>query len=184
QLMTPEELGIVLVDFRRAVVDVVPQGYLVAYCTRREQTETASNEIAEPLAGMLPGPDGTSEQVKNRGSSTRPAAPSVADGLQLVATSSGSPMGALTEYIPQGNDLGFHLVLSRRINGMARAQFDPMIQRLGDVSTAGFMFSGDRLEGRLVNGISPTRLPHGRALYANRNGLIGQVQTAVVPDKE
>lgn len=183
QLKSPDELGIVLVDFRRSLLDVVPQEYLVAYCTSREQTERVSTELAGSLESRLPGPDVTSEQLKTRTWWKGLELLVVVDDFDLVATSSGNPMAALVEYIPQGNDLGFHLVLSRRINGLARAQFDPMLQRLSDVSTAGFMYSGDRLEGRLINGIAPARLPHGRALYANRNGLIGQVQTAVVPDE-
>lgn len=182
ELMDADRLGIVLIDFRRSLLDVVPEEYLVAYCTSREQTERVSDEIAGILHGRLPDQDVTSEQLKERNWWSGLELLVIADDFDLVATSSGNPMASLVEYIPQGYDLGFHLVLSRRINGLARAQFDPMIQRLGDVSTAGFMFSGDRLEGRLVNGIAPARLPHGRALYANRNGLIGQVQTAVVPD--
>ncbi len=184
QLMEPEQLGIVLVDYRRSLLDVVPEEYLVAYCTSREQTERVSTEIAQSLEERLPGEAVTSEQLKNRSWWKGLELLVIADDFDLVATSSGNPMGPLVEYLPQGYDLGFHLVLSRRINGLARAQFDPMIQRLGDVSTAGFMFSGDRLEGRLVNGIAPARLPLGRALYANRNGLIGQVQTAVMPERD
>ncbi|MGH1565690.1 type VII secretion protein EccCa [Mumia sp. DW29H23] len=184
QLMPPEQLGIVLVDFRRSLLDVVPEEYLVAYCTNREQTAQVASELAGSLHQRLPGPDVTSEQLRERSWWNGLELLVVVDDYDLVATSSGNPLDPLVEYIPQGNDLGFHLVASRRVNGLARAQFEPMLQRLTDVSTAGFMFSGDRLEGRLVGGVAPTRLPVGRALYVNRNGLIGQVQTGLVPDGE
>ncbi len=183
QLKSPAELGIVLVDFRRSLLDVVPEEYLVAYCTNREQTEAVSNDLAAALHDRLPGPDVTSEQLRERSWWKGLELLVVVDDFDLVSTSSGNPMAPLVEYIPQGADLGFHLVLSRRINGLARAQFEPMVQRLNDVSTSGFMFSGDRLEGRLIAGTTPARLPTGRALYVNRNGLIGQVQTGLVPDE-
>ncbi|MBW9205176.1 type VII secretion protein EccCa [Mumia sp. zg.B17] len=183
QLMPPEQLGIVLVDFRRSLLDVVPEEYLVAYCTNREQTGQVATELAGSLHQRLPGPDVTSDQLRERSWWKGLELLVVVDDYDLVATSSGNPLDPLVEYIPQGNDLGFHLVASRRVNGLARAQFEPMLQRLTDVSTAGLMFSGDRLEGRLVGGVAPTRLPTGRALYVNRNGLIGQVQTGLVPEQ-
>ncbi|KAA1419972.1 type VII secretion protein EccCa [Mumia zhuanghuii] len=182
QLMPAENLGIVLVDFRRSLLDVVPEEYLVAYCTNREQTAQVASELAGSLHQRLPGADVTSEQLRERSWWKGLELLVVVDDYDLVATSSGNPLDPLVEYLPQGNDLGFHLVVSRRVNGLARAQFEPMLQRLTDVSTAGLMFSGDRLEGRLVGGVAPTRLPTGRALYVNRNGLVGHVQTGLVPD--
>jgi S-DNA-T family DNA segregation ATPase FtsK/SpoIIIE len=69
--------------------------------------------------------------------------------------------------------------MARRMGGFARAQFEPMVQRLTDLSVPGFIFSGDRMEGRVIGGVTAQRLPMGRALYANRNGLVGNVQTAL-----
>jgi S-DNA-T family DNA segregation ATPase FtsK/SpoIIIE len=87
-------------------------------------------------------------------------------------------LAPLLEYLPQGTDLGLHLILARRTGGLSRAMFEPVIQRLNDLSTPGFLFSGDRMEGRLVNGIASQRLPVGRALYAVRGGAAQQVQIA------
>jgi S-DNA-T family DNA segregation ATPase FtsK/SpoIIIE len=105
----------------------------------------------------------------------------VVDDYDLVATSSGNPLLPLTEYLAQSRDLGLHLVLARRTGGLSRAMFEPVIQRLNDISTPGFLFSGDRMEGRLVNGVASQRLPVGRALYAMRGGGFQQIQTAWLP---
>ncbi|MDO9379925.1 MAG: type VII secretion protein EccCa [Nocardioidaceae bacterium] len=182
KLMPPEQLGIVLVDLRRTLLDVVPEEYQVAYCTSREQTEQVAHDLAAALKERLPGPDVTSEQLKARSWWKGLELLVVIDDFDLVSTSSGNPLAPLVDYIPQGNDLGLHIVVARRINGLARAQFEPFLQRLTDVSAPGFMFSGDRLEGRLMSGVAPARLPHGRAQFVNRNGLVGQVQTALVDD--
>jgi S-DNA-T family DNA segregation ATPase FtsK/SpoIIIE len=104
------------------------------------------------------------------------------DDHDLVSTSQGDPLAPLVDLLPQGRDLGFHLVLARRTGGMSRAVFEPMIQRLIDLSAPGFMFSGDRLEGRLVGGQVSRRLPRGRAMYVNRDGAASLVQTALVAD--
>jgi len=177
-LKSPEELGIVLVDNRRTLLDVVPQEYLLAYSTDNEQTLAVSTEIAGSLRKRLPGKDVTSQQLRERSWWKGLEVLFVVDDYDLVSTSTGNPLSPLIDYFAQGMDLGFHFVLSRRMGGFARAQFEPMVQRLTDLSVPGFIFSGDRMEGRVIGGVTAARLPVGRALYANRNGLAGQVQTA------
>ena len=179
ELKGPAELGIVVVDNRRGLLDVVPEEYLLAYSTDNEQTLGVATEIAASLRRRLPGKDVTSQQLRERSWWKGLEVLFVVDDYDLVSTSSGNPLTPLIDYFAQGRDLGFHFVLSRRMGGFARAQFEPMVQRLTDLSVPGFLFSGDRMEGRVIGGVTATRLPLGRALYANRNGLVGQVQTAL-----
>jgi S-DNA-T family DNA segregation ATPase FtsK/SpoIIIE len=179
ELKSPDELGIVVVDNRRGLLDVVPDDYRVAYCTDNEQTGQVAAEIAQSLRKRLPGKDVTSQQLRERSWWKGLEVLFVVDDYDLVSTSSGNPLSPLIDYLAQGRDLGFHLVVSRRMGGFARAQFEPMVQRLTDLSVPGFIFSGDRMEGRVIGGVTAARLPVGRALYANRNGLVGQVQTAL-----
>lgn len=181
ELKSPAELGIVLVDNRRTLLDVVPEEYQLAYCTDNEQTAAVATEIAQSLRKRLPGPDVTSDQLRSRTWWNGLEVLFVMDDYDLVSTSSGNPLNPLVDYFAQGADLGFHFVLARRMGGFSRAQFEPLVQRLNDLSVPGFVFSGDRMEGRVVGGVTATRLPLGRALYANRNGLVGQVQTAFDP---
>ncbi len=178
KLRTPDRLGIVLVDYRRTLLDVVRKEYLLAYCTGPQQTAAVATEIAGSLKQRIPGPDVTSEQLRDRSWWTGLDVLFVVDDYDLVATQTGNPLLGLLPYLPQARDLGLHLVLSRRTGGMARALVDPVIQTLNDLSTPGFMFSGDRTEGRLVNGVASQRLPVGRALYASRGGA-QLVQVAV-----
>ncbi len=181
---TPEELGIVVVDYRRSLLDLVPPEYLLAYCTTQQQTGAVAEEIAGSLAKRLPGPGVTSAQLRNRSWWQGLDVLFVVDDYDLVATASGNPLLPLVDYIPQARDIGLHVVLSRRTGGISRALFEPLLQRLNDVSTPGFLFSGDRMEGRLVNGVASQRLPVGRALYAGRGGGATQVQVAYAPDGE
>jgi len=181
QLYPPEQLGIVVVDYRRSLLGVVPDEYLLAYCTTQQKTLAVAQEVASSIAKRLPGPDLTPEQLRARNWWRGLEVLMVVDDYDLVAASSGNPLAGLVEYLAQARDLGLHLVLARRTGGLSRAMFEPLIQRLNDLSTPGFLFSGDRMEGRLINGVASQRLPAGRALYAMRGGGYQQIQVAWHP---
>lgn len=179
---SPDEIGIAVVDYRRSLLDVVPEDYLLAYVTGQEQAAQTAHDLAGAIRARVPGPDVTSEQLRNRSWWNGLEVFVFVDDYDLVSTSQGDPLAPLVDLLPQGRDLGFHLVLCRRTGGMSRAVFEPMIQRLIDLSAPGFMFSGDRMEGRLIGGHPSQRLPKGRALYVTRDGAASLVQTAVVDD--
>jgi DNA segregation ATPase FtsK/SpoIIIE, S-DNA-T family len=180
----PEELGIVLVDYRRSLLGAVADEYLLAYCTGHQKTLAVAQEVAESVARRLPGPDVTPDQLRTRGWWRGLEVIVVVDDYDLVASSSGNPLLALGPYLPQARDLGVHLVLARRTGGLSRVLFEPLLQHLNDLSTPGFLFSGDRMEGRLVNGVASQRLPTGRAIYAMRGGGAQHVQIAWLPPEE
>ncbi len=115
QLKSPDELGIILVDNRRGLLDVVPEEYLLAYSTDNEQTAAVSSEIAQSLRKRLPGKDVTSQQLRDRSWWQGLEVLFVVDDYDLVSTSTGNPLSPLIDYFAQGRDLGFHFVLSRRM---------------------------------------------------------------------
>ena len=85
-------------------------------------------------------------------------------------------MQPLVDLVAQATDIGFHLVLARRSGGAARALYEPLVQRLGDVGTPGLLFSGERSEGQLVSGVASQELPIGRAIHVRRGFRPEQVQ--------
>ncbi|MFY0406471.1 type VII secretion protein EccCa [Solicola sp. PLA-1-18] len=176
---TPQEIGFLLVDTRRSLLDVVPEEYLLGYATTAEEAAQGAGEIAAAVRERIPGRDVTAEQLRNRSWWKGLDVVVLVDDLDLVVTSAGNPLAPFTDLVPQGRDLGFHLVMSRRVGGMSRALYEPLVQRLADVGTPGFMFSGDRSEGRILNNVAPTRLSHGRAFYVPRGGGASQVQVAL-----
>ena len=179
---SPDELGFVVIDYRRTLLQEVPPEYQLAYITNASDAAAVTAEVGASLRERIPGADVTPEQLRNRSWWSGMDVVVLVDDFDLVATSSGNPLDGFTDLVPQGYDLGFHLVLSRRIGGMARALYDPLVQRLGDIGTPGIMFSGDRSEGRILNNVAPQRLPQGRALYVARGGAASQVQVALVEE--
>ncbi len=171
------EVGIVLVDYRRAHLGLVGEEHLLAYCTSPDQTKAVAADLAGSLRDRLPGPDVTPKQLRERSWWKGLEIFVVVDDMDLVAGRN-SPLSALAELLPQGRDIGFHMVTSRRTGGTSRAMFEPVLQALGDMSTPGVLFSGDRAEGRLANGVASRQLPQGRALLARRGRPPEQVQVA------
>lgn len=181
---SPDEVGIAVLDYRRSLLDVVPEEYLLGYATGHDQAVGLTNEIATAIRQRVPGPDVTSEQLRNRSWWQGLEVFVLVDDYDLVSTSQGNPLNVFVDLLAQARDLGFHLVVARRTGGMSRAVFEPLIQRLIDLSAPGFMFSGDRMEGRLVGGLPSQRLPRGRAMYVTRDGAASLVQTARVDDPD
>lgn len=181
---SPDEIGIAVIDYRRTLLDVVPDDYLLAYASTADQADSMINQLTHSFRERLPGPGVTSEQLRNRSWWDGLEVFIIVDDYDLVSTSSGDPLLPLVDLLAQGRDLGFHLILSRRTGGLSRAIFEPVIQRFIDLGAPGFMFSGDRLEGRLIGGHVSRRLPKGRAMFVNRDGQASLVQTALVDDPE
>jgi S-DNA-T family DNA segregation ATPase FtsK/SpoIIIE len=174
----PEELGIVLVDYRRAHLDLVPAEHLLGYCTSAAGTRQAITEVCQGLAQRMPGPEVTSDQLRARSWWSGREILVVVDDYDLVTGAAGNPLAPLSEYLPQGRDVGLHVVTARRTGGASRAMFEPVTQALSDLAGPGLLFSGDRTEGRLVGGVASLRLPPGRALLARRGMAVEQVQIA------
>ncbi|MGW1678636.1 type VII secretion protein EccCa [Saccharopolyspora sp. NPDC002376] len=177
--MTSSELGIVLVDYRRTHLEEVPEEYLLSYCTSAAQTAQVVQEVCTGLQERMPGPDVTPQQLRNRSWWDGLEVVVVVDDYDLVSTTSGNPLAPLAEFAPQGRDLGLHLVLARRTGGAARFLFEPLTQSLSDMGSPGVLFSGDRMEGRLINATASRTLPAGRALLARRSMQPVQIQTAI-----
>jgi S-DNA-T family DNA segregation ATPase FtsK/SpoIIIE len=172
------EAGIFLVDFRRSHLEEVPEDHLVTYCNTAAHAAQNAAELAEALKKRLPGPDVTAKQLRERDWWTGPEVFVVVDDYDLVVTSAGNPLAPLTELAAHGADLGLHLILARRTGGASRAVYEPLLRRLCDMSSPGLLFSGDRLEGRLINGTASRQLPPGRALLARRGQNPDLVQIA------
>ncbi|MGH8876397.1 MAG: type VII secretion protein EccCb, partial [Stackebrandtia sp.] len=172
------EVGISLVDLRRTHLEEVPPEYLLTYNTSVAHAAQNAHELANSLKERMPGPDVTPRQLRERSWWTGLEVFVVVDDYDMVVTSQGNPLMPLLELLPQGRDLGFHLILARRTGGAARAMFEPILQSVTDSAAPGLMFSGDRMEGRLINGTVPRQLPPGRALLTRRGEPVEPVQVA------
>ncbi len=179
---SPDELLVVVVDYRRTLLDAVGEEHLSQYCASAPAAAGTLAALAERLAARLPGPEVTREQLLARTWWTGPRALVVVDDHDLVAAPSGDPVAALLELLPLARDVGLHLVLARSGGGAATAMTSSVVRRLRELGTPGLLLSGSREEGPVLHGVRMQPLPPGRALLATRRRAPQVVQVAQTED--
>jgi len=182
---TPREgLAIVVVDYRRTLLDVVPRSFLSAYAGALPAAMDAVAQLRELLLTRLPGPNLPATVLRQRSWWSGPEVLLVVDDYDLVVTPSASPLLPIADFLAQGRDLGFHVLVARRAGGAARAVFEPVLQRLKELGTPGLLLSGDRQEGPLLGPYPPMPQPPGRGLLVARRQAPVLLQVAWTPPPE
>ena len=171
-----------VIDYRRSLMGVVPEEFSAGYAVAGPAALSLMSQLAEALRDRLPGPDVTAEQLRTRSWRTGKDVYVFVDDYDLVASPTMNPLGPLVELLPYARDVGLHVVIARHSGGAGRAMFDPVLQKLRDLNTAGLLLSGDREEGPLVGGARPSRQPVGRGQLVRRRGGAVLVQTALMPE--
>ncbi|MDH6113191.1 S-DNA-T family DNA segregation ATPase FtsK/SpoIIIE [Kitasatospora sp. MAP12-15] len=177
-----DQAGIVVGDYRRALLGAVPPEYLVEYAAAQPAMSAIVDMLRGACARRLPGPDVTAEQLRNRSWYTGKDMFVIVDDYELVATSSGNPMAALAEFLPFARDIGLRVIIARSAGGAGRSMFEPVMQRMRELGGQGVLLSGNRDEGVLLGTVKPQALPPGRGVFVSRRMTSGQtVQTGWLP---
>lgn len=180
---TPEQLRVIVVDPRRSLLDVVDDEHLSVYCGSVPAADETLAAAAGKLRKRLPGPEVTVARLRARDWWTGARFVVVVDDHDLVATPTGDPLGHLVDLLPQGRDIGLHLVVARGIGGaVAATGMIPTLRRLVELGTPGLMLSGAREEGPVLHGVRPQPLPPGRARLVGRQGAPQLIQVAWAPE--
>jgi S-DNA-T family DNA segregation ATPase FtsK/SpoIIIE len=158
----PDELQVAIVDYRRQLTNAVPAEHRLGAAATAEAAALLASRINSDLAARVL-PDDVST-LRHAG----PGILLVVDDYDLVAGVSGNPLSPLVDRIAQGRDLGFHLVLARRVGGAARASFEPMFQRVRELGTQGLILSGDPGEGPVLGSTKATVRSPGRGTWVSR----------------
>ncbi|MGY0003549.1 type VII secretion protein EccCa [Micromonospora sp. I033] len=178
---TPEQARVILVDYRRSLMGAIETAHLIGYGTAAPHTTELVESAAGYLQGRLPGPQVTPAELRTRSWWTGPELFVLVDDYDLVAGGPTNPLRALEEHLPHARDVGLHLVLARRSGGAGRTSFEPIIQRLRELSTAGLVMSGGPEEGPLVGQVKAGPLPPGRGRLVTRREGVRLVQLAHLP---
>ncbi|MFE3292949.1 type VII secretion protein EccCa [Rhodococcus sp. NPDC059234] len=177
---SPQQAKIILADYRRTMLGVVPEDHLAGYAPSAATLTTMMNDLAAVLAGRMPDSDVTQQQLRERDWWTGPEIYVVVDDYDLVATAGGNPLTPIIDYLAQARDVGLHVIVARRSGGAARALYEPIIARLRDLVSAGLVMSGSRDEGNLIGPVRPAEMPPGRGNLVTRSGT-ALIQVAWLP---
>jgi S-DNA-T family DNA segregation ATPase FtsK/SpoIIIE len=165
----PAKAVILLVDYRRTMLDFVRTEHLLGYALSGDQLADMVKDVRGALAKRLPGPHLTQEQLRDNSWWKGPDLFVVVDDYDLVVTASGNPLQPLSEFLAQAKDIGLHMIVARRTGGAGRSTFDPIIGRLKEIGTPGWVGNGSREEGTLWGGtVRPTPQPPGRGMLVTR----------------
>jgi S-DNA-T family DNA segregation ATPase FtsK/SpoIIIE len=164
-----EESVVSLVDYRRQLADAARLPHVRSYCWSPAEASRLVAELLARLGAREPAPLGELW----RG----PHDYLLVDDYDWVATPAGNPLGALADLALQGHDIGFHVVLARRVGGSVRASFEPFFQRVREMGPPGLIMSGDPYEGPVLAGQKAEPMPPGRGWLVRRGHKTLQVQT-------
>ncbi len=178
---SPTEARIILVDYRRSLMDLPESDHRIGYGIQAQTTTDLMESVAGYMERRLPGPDVTAQQLRERSWWQGPELFVLVDDYDLVVSGPANPLAPLLEYLPQARDIGLHLVLTRRAGGASRSLYEPVIQRLRELSSPGLVMSGPGDEGALIGTVKPTPLPPGRGRLVTRREGVRLVQLAHQP---
>ncbi|GAB1643513.1 type VII secretion protein EccC [Krasilnikovia sp. MM14-A1259] len=181
QRFTPEQARIILVDYRRSLMDLPETDHRIGYGIQAPQTQDLMESVAGYMAKRLPGPEVQAEQLRDRSWWQGPELFVLVDDYDLVAAGQANPLAPLLDYLPQARDVGLHLVVTRRAGGAGRALYEPVIQRLRELSSPGLVMSGPADEGALLGTVAPSTLPPGRGHLLTRREGVRLIQLAHLP---
>ncbi|OWA10375.1 type VII secretion protein EccC [Streptomyces sp. CS113] len=172
-----------VIDNRRSLLGVTPPSHLAEYVPMSNQMQHHMDALAELMRRRTPTADVTPEQLRDRSWWQGPTVYIVIDDFDLVATSSGNPLGHLTELLPFARDVGVRFIIARSTAGAGRAGYEAFMQRLKELGAQGVVLSGDPAEGDLLGGVRPRPMPPGRGVFVSRRRGKPLVQVGLVEDE-
>jgi S-DNA-T family DNA segregation ATPase FtsK/SpoIIIE len=177
---TPEDARVIIVDYRRGLLDAVGTAHQIGYAASAEALAPLVKDLTEAMRQRLPGPDLSAEQLRTRSWWRGAELYLLVDDYDLVESST-NPLAPLAGLLAHGRDIGLHLVLARATGGASRAQFEPLLRRIREMGCPGLLLSGSPEEGNLLGKVRAAPQPPGRGVLVSRRGGNRTVQTALLP---
>ncbi|NHI11853.1 Cell division protein FtsK/SpoIIIE [Streptomyces sp. KO7888] len=179
---TPDEAKIIVVDYRRTLVDSVPEQYRIGHVISLDNLKETVEGAARALRTRVPGADIAPARMRRCDWWTGPRLFVLVDDYDMVANNTfESPFEPLFEYLTLGFETGLHLVVARGAMGAGRSLGDALLRRLDEANNPALLLSCPPSEGRLFGDAKPLALPPGRALHiARRRQRL--VQTALMEE--
>ncbi|MFD8218650.1 type VII secretion protein EccCa [Streptomyces sp. NPDC059697] len=175
-----DDCKLFVVDNRRSLLDVTPSTHLAEYIPMSNAMEHHMSALGELMQRRTPTADVTAQQLRERSWWRGPTVYVVVDDYDLVSTSSGNPLGGLTELLPFARDVGVRFIIARSSAGAGRAAYEPFMQRMRELGAQGVVLAGDPGEGDVLGGVRPRPMPAGRGVFVSRRRGKPLVQTGLM----
>ncbi|WP_121712984.1 type VII secretion protein EccCa [Streptomyces sp. E5N91] len=178
---TPQEARILVVDYRRELVESVPAEYRLGHAVSLSALEELMGGSQQALKTRLPGEEISPARMRQADWWSGPRLFVLVDDYDMLGGSNAfdHPFAPLFEFLALGHEVGLHFVVARSATGAGRGLNDQLLRRLGEVNTPGLLLSCPPSEGLVFANVKPRILPPGRARYIARSKAT-LLQTAVV----
>ncbi len=181
---TPAEARIMVVDYRRELVEAVPDTYRLGHAVSIDALKDLVDGAARAVRTRVPGPDIAPGRMRLADWWTGPRLFILVDDYDMVGSNPAHPpFEPLLAHLALGWEVGLHLIVARSASGAGRGMSDALMRRLQEVNTPSLLFSCPPSEGYVLGNTKGRLLPPGRATRIARRRTV-QVQTAFLGDPE
>ncbi|GAA3493085.1 type VII secretion protein EccC [Streptomyces prasinosporus] len=180
---TPAEARIVVGDYRRTMLEAVPESHLLEYAPMASAMQVHMDAVRQFMENRTPKPDITPQQLRDRSWWSGPQLFIIVDDHELVATSSGNPLAQLVEHLPFARDVGVKFIVARSSAGASRAMYESFMQRLKELGAQGVILSGDPSEGDILGNVRARPMPPGRGVFVSRKRGTPLIQVGLLPQR-
>jgi S-DNA-T family DNA segregation ATPase FtsK/SpoIIIE len=174
-----QEASFAIIDYRKTLVDFAESKHLLTYAYNATTlTPCVGNFKADLEKRMATDGDVPLSRMRTSKRWTGRHYFLFVDDYDSLVQGTSTPLGPLVEYLTAGRDIGFHVVIARRVGGIGRSAFEPVLQRLREMGTSAIIMSGDPQEGRIMHNQAAMLQPPGRGYLVRRNHPSTLVQIA------
>ncbi|QDY81436.1 type VII secretion protein EccCa [Streptomyces qinzhouensis] len=178
---TPAEARIMVVDYRRELVEAVPEAYRLGHAVSLDALKELLDGAARAVKTRVPGADIAPSRMRLCDWWTGPRLFILVDDYDMVGGGGplNQPFAALMDHLALGYEVGMHLVVARSAAGAGRGLNDPLLRRMLEVNTPGILLSCPPTEGFVFGNIKGRNLIPGRGTRITRRKSV-EIQTALV----
>lgn len=175
QRYTTDQVRYSLVDFRRTSLDYAEYPHLFGYAFSAPMLKDVLDRLKKEMDGrVFTGSQMSIEQLRAGPTWAGPHHILFVDDFDNLPQNALQPIG---DWILQARDIGFHLVLFRRVAGSSRG-FDQVIVKAKEMGTSAMVMSGEPTEGAIAGMQKANLQPPGRGFLVRRNQRTALVQMA------
>ncbi|MFD3944639.1 type VII secretion protein EccCa [Streptomyces sp. NPDC058579] len=181
---TPAEARIMVVDYRRQLVETIPDEYRLGHAVSMDALQELVSGAARAVATRVPGPDIAPSRMRLCDWWQGPRLFILVDDYDMVgAGPMHQPFAPLNDHLALGHEVGLHVVVARAAAGAGRGLSDALMRRLLEVNAPSLLLSCPPSEGFLFGNHKGRLMNPGRAMHISRRKTM-QVQTALVDAEE
>ncbi|MFE9851923.1 type VII secretion protein EccCa [Streptomyces sp. NPDC005576] len=178
---TPDEARILVVDYRRTLIEAVPEEYRLGHAVSVNPLRELVAGAAHAFAERVPGEDMPPSRMRLADWWSGPRLFILVDDHEMVSGGHENPFDPLLPHMPLGYEVGMHFVVARASSNAMRGTAEPLVRRILEVNSTALMMSCPPSEGTFIGNVKPKLLPPGRAVrVARRKATL--IQTALVED--